>query len=123
MEITAANSKTVLTSSLTNELFRMFGGLAPEKIEWAFRTHRDTSDFWPSIRQLNALVDEFEDRKRREEKAELSVWTESGLKQWHTILKAACERMHLVPKAYYRAESAVKNSRETLKQQAERLSK
>lgn len=120
LEVTANNSKTVLTSSLSRELFRLYGEKKPEAIEWVFRTHRDESDFWPSIHQLGGLFEEYAKRERGKEKAEFSAWTPEGLKQWHALLKEFTEKLPTIP-CGKRYREPIKNTREALKTQAERL--
>ena len=58
LAITGANSKTVLTPTLSDELFRLYASRSPEAIEWVFRTHRERSSFWPSVENLNTLFAE-----------------------------------------------------------------
>ena len=58
LAITGANSKTVLTPTLSDELFRLYASRSPEAIEWVFRTHRERSSFWPSVADLNTLFAE-----------------------------------------------------------------
>jgi len=116
MELTAVNGKTVLTDVLANELFRLYSSNLPGAIEWVFRTHRDASDFWPSIRQLNALFEEFENRQRKEEKAALEAqWTPEGLAQWREILKQFAAICRTTPRK--KVEDR-KHTREQLKAQA-----
>ena len=66
LDITAANSKTEIVKSLTEEIFRLYAEHPPEVIEWVFREHRRESDFFPSISRIELLLKRYQGVKLKQ---------------------------------------------------------
>lgn len=57
LNLSALNSKTLPESELVTEFSREFAKEKPEVLQWAFRTHRRQSKFFPAISEIAELVD------------------------------------------------------------------
>jgi hypothetical protein len=56
LQLTADNAKTVPSSELVGEFTREFGAEPPEALEWAFRTWRRRSPYFPAIAEIAGLL-------------------------------------------------------------------
>ena len=78
INLTSLNSKAIPEGELVAEFSREFTSERPENIQWAFREHRRTSNFFPTISEIRTLIDRrrrelweaYEIERQREEKAE-----------------------------------------------------
>jgi len=70
VHLTALNSKSESDAGLAQEFLRSFWAEPPEAVEWAFRSWRDASPFFPAISEIRALVDRWHREKREAAEAE-----------------------------------------------------
>lgn len=75
MHLTRSNAKANADPLLDAEMLRRFCTEPDEAVVWAFRAWRDQSPFFPAISDIRDLIkryrhEEYELRRRREEKAE-----------------------------------------------------
>ncbi len=79
------------------------------------------SDFWPSIRQMGELLDQWEEQRRKDERAAIEAqWTPEGLKLWRDILAQFNEMCGNKPR---KVAKDVKHTREHIKAQAQSIPK
>jgi hypothetical protein len=69
VNLTSQNTKLEVERELLTELDRVFGAEPPDAIEWAFRTWREESAFFPTVADIRRLVIRF--HRLRREHAEL----------------------------------------------------
>ena len=78
LHLSTLNSKTEPDSSMVAEFSREFENVLPDHIQWAFREHRRSSSFFPTIAEIWALINQrkrelvelLAENLRREERAE-----------------------------------------------------
>ncbi len=79
LDLCAADSKSEPDVRLNGEFLREFAKEKPDVIQWAFRTHRRESQFFPSINEITVLIglrrrelwEASEAERRQQEKSEL----------------------------------------------------
>lgn len=106
VHLTALNSKSESDAGLAQEFLRSFWAERPEAIEWAFRTWRGSSPFFPAISEIRALVERWhrerheaaEAERRRAEKDALEQARKEGkLVEFTEVVKHLQQIAHSLP--------------------------
>jgi hypothetical protein len=104
--LTALNSKSESDAGLAQEFLRSFWAEPPEAIEWAFRTWRGSSPFFPAISEIRALVERWHrerheaaeaEKRRAEREAEEQARREGKLVDFVDLQKQLAEAMKSQP--------------------------
>jgi hypothetical protein len=84
MHLTALNAKSEPPEELAAEFARRFSAESSACLEWAFNTHRDKSNFFPTIAEMLALVKEWKRGKREQEELRQRLQDKLSLEEART---------------------------------------
>jgi hypothetical protein len=65
LDLTAQNARVEISEALTREFRERYSTLSVKEIRWIFQTHRERSNYWPTIKEIEALSLEWRAIERR----------------------------------------------------------